>query len=63
MTFDQIFLLSLLGAVLGLFMWGKLRHDLVAVLALLAATLAGKFPCQAPLPASRARRRSPLPWF
>ena len=32
----------MLGAVFGLFMWGKLRHDLVAVLALLAATLAGQ---------------------
>lgn len=42
MTFDQIFLLSLLAAVFGLFLWGKLRHDLVAVLALLAATLAGQ---------------------
>jgi len=42
MTFYQIFLFSLLGAVFGLFMWGKLRHDLVAVLALLAATLAGQ---------------------
>ena len=42
MTFDQIFLLSLLAAVFGLFMWGKLRHDIVALLALLAATVAGQ---------------------
>jgi di/tricarboxylate transporter len=41
-TFDQVFLLALLGVVFGLFMWGKLRHDLVAILALLAATLAGQ---------------------
>lgn len=42
MTFDQIFLLALLAAVFGLFMWGKLRHDVVALLALLAATVAGQ---------------------
>ncbi len=42
MTFDQIFLLSLLGVIFGLFLWGKLRHDLVAIVALLAATLAGQ---------------------
>ena len=42
MTIDQIFLLSLLGVVFGLFVWGRLRYDLVAVLALLAATLAGQ---------------------
>ena len=41
MTFDQIFMLSLLGVVLVLFVWGKLRHDVVAILALLGATLAG----------------------
>lgn len=42
MTFDQIFLLALLAAIFGLFMWGRLRHDIVAVLALLAATVAGQ---------------------
>ncbi|MDA1326686.1 MAG: SLC13 family permease [Proteobacteria bacterium] len=41
MTFDQILMLCLLGVVLGLFIWGKLRHDVVAILALLGATLAG----------------------
>jgi di/tricarboxylate transporter len=42
MTFDQVFLLSLLAAIFGLFMWGKLRHDIVAILALLSATVAGQ---------------------
>lgn len=42
MTFDQYFMLFLLAAVFGLFMWGRLRHDIVAILALLAATVAGQ---------------------
>lgn len=44
MTFDQIFLLVLLLAVLGLFVWGRWRYDIVAFGALLAATLAGTVP-------------------
>ncbi len=44
MTFDQIFLLALLGAVLALFVWGRWRYDIVAFAALLAATLAGTVP-------------------
>ncbi len=44
MTFDQIFLLALLGAVLALFVWGRWRYDIVAFAALLAATLAGMVP-------------------
>jgi di/tricarboxylate transporter len=42
MTFDQIFLLCVLGAVLGLFIWGRLRHDIVAMLALLATAVGGQ---------------------
>ncbi|MDH3229762.1 MAG: SLC13 family permease [Alphaproteobacteria bacterium] len=44
MSFDQIFLLALLGAVLALFVWGRWRYDIVAFAALLAATLAGTVP-------------------
>ncbi|MEE8443941.1 MAG: SLC13 family permease [Alphaproteobacteria bacterium] len=44
MTFAQIFVLGLLVAVFGLFVWGRLRHDVVAILALLAATAAGTVP-------------------
>ena len=42
MTFDQIFLLCVLVAVLGLFIWGRLRHDIVAMLALLATAVGGQ---------------------
>ncbi|MDP6574232.1 MAG: SLC13 family permease [Rhodospirillales bacterium] len=41
---EQIFLLVLLLAVLVLFVWGRWRYDVVAVLALLAATMAGTVP-------------------
>jgi len=44
MSFDQIYLLCLLAVVLGLFMWGRIRYDIVAMLALLAAILAGQVP-------------------
>ncbi len=46
MTFDQIFLLGILAGVLGLFVWGKLRHDIVAMLGLLAAALGGQVQAQ-----------------
>ena len=42
MTFDQIFLLCVLFGVLCLFVWGKLRHDIVAMLALLAIAVGGQ---------------------
>ena len=41
---EQIFLLALLVAVLVLFVWGPWRYDVIAILALLAATLAGTVP-------------------
>lgn len=40
-TFDQIALFAILGAMIGLFIWGRLRHDLVAMLALMACLGAG----------------------
>ena len=44
MTFEQLFLLGLLAVVFVLFVWGPLRYDVVAFLALLAATAAGTVP-------------------
>ena len=41
MTADQITVLAILGSVVGLFLWGKWRHDLVAVMALVACVVAG----------------------
>jgi len=46
MTFDQIFLLGILAGILALFVWGKLRHDIVAMLGLLAAALGGQVETQ-----------------
>jgi di/tricarboxylate transporter len=41
MTPDQITILLILGMVVGLFLWGKWRHDLVAVSALVACVWSG----------------------
>lgn len=42
MTYDQIFMLCVLATVLGLFVWGRLRHDIVAMIALLATAIGGQ---------------------
>ncbi len=44
MTSDQFIILALLGAMLGLFLWGRWRHDIVALGALLACVFAGLVP-------------------
>src|SRR6266571_3064027 len=44
MTTAQILVFVILGGMLGLFIWDRLRYDLVAVLALLAAVLCGVVP-------------------
>ena len=41
MTEAQIAVLLILGAVVGLFLWGRWRHDLVAVMALVACVVSG----------------------
>ncbi|MDF1702198.1 MAG: SLC13 family permease, partial [Planctomycetota bacterium] len=46
MTLDQWMLIGLLAAILGLFLWGRLRPDLVAMVGLLLATTAGLVPAR-----------------
>lgn len=41
MTYDQIILFALLGAVLGLLLWGRIRYDLVAFGSLVMAVVLG----------------------
>ncbi|MCB1916778.1 MAG: SLC13 family permease [Rhodocyclaceae bacterium] len=41
MTTDQLLILMILLATVGMFLWGRWRHDMVAVGALLACVLAG----------------------
>ena len=41
MSFEQIAILALIGAILILFIWGRWRYDLVAFTALLAAVIIG----------------------
>lgn len=44
MTFDQITIVAILLAMVSLFMWGRLRHDFVAMAALLVCVLTGLVP-------------------
>src|SRR5688572_19896785 len=47
MTQDQVITFALLAGLMVLFVWGRLRYDLVAVLALLAAMFTGIVPREA----------------
>ncbi len=44
MTTQQILTFAVLGGTMALFIWGRLRYDLVAILALLTAVLVGIVP-------------------
>jgi di/tricarboxylate transporter len=44
MTTPQIFAFAIIGAMMALFVWGRLRYDLVALLALLTSIVAGIVP-------------------
>ena len=44
MTFDQIFLFAIFATVFALLIWGRIRYDLVAFLALLVAVIGGVVP-------------------
>jgi di/tricarboxylate transporter len=44
MTGDQIIIFGILGATVSLFLWGKWRHDVVALASLLACVFAGLVP-------------------
>lgn len=46
MTQDQTLILTILAASIGLFLWGRWRHDMVALAALLACVIAGLIPGQ-----------------
>ncbi len=41
MTFDQTIIFVILASTLGLFVWGRIRYDVVAVMALLATVVTG----------------------
>lgn len=43
-TLEQVLVFAILGVTLALFIWGRLRYDLVALLALLAALVSGVVP-------------------
>ncbi len=47
MTFDQILIAAILAATVALFLWGRWRHDMVALAALIACVVAGLVPGEA----------------
>jgi di/tricarboxylate transporter len=44
MTQDNLLILAILAAMIGMFLWGRWRHDMVALGALLATVIAGLVP-------------------
>ena len=46
MTQPQIFAFGIIAGMMALFIWGRLRYDLVAILALLASIAAGTVPAK-----------------
>ncbi|WP_324754296.1 SLC13 family permease [Roseovarius sp. Pro17] len=44
MTTAQLLIFSILAATMGLFLWGRFRHDVVALAALMACVIAGLVP-------------------
>lgn len=56
MTQDPLFVLAILAATMGMFLWGRWRHDMVAAGALLACVVGGLVAPDAPSPASAIPR-------
>ncbi len=46
MTHDQVTVIAVLAATVGMFLWGRLRHDMVALAALLACVATGLVPSE-----------------
>ncbi|KPP89526.1 MAG: di/tricarboxylate transporter [Rhodobacteraceae bacterium HLUCCA08] len=46
MQTDQILIFTILGSTMALFLWGRLRHDVVALAALLGCVVAGLVPAE-----------------
>ncbi|MCC6006920.1 MAG: anion permease, partial [Rhodobacteraceae bacterium] len=46
MTAQQVLIFAILAATMALFLWGRYRHDLVAMLALMACVLTGLVPAE-----------------
>ncbi|MCC5966217.1 MAG: SLC13 family permease [Natronohydrobacter sp.] len=44
MTAQQLLIVAILTGTLGLFLWGRFRHDIVALMALMACVIAGLVP-------------------
>ena len=47
MTIDQMIVFSIIAAAMAMFLWGRIRYDVVAIMALLAGVYAGVVPAMA----------------
>jgi len=47
MTHDQIFIVAVIAATMAMFLWGRWRHDMVALAALIACVVSGLVPTRA----------------
>jgi di/tricarboxylate transporter len=47
MTLDQVLVFSILASTIAMFLWGRWRHDMVAMASLLACVLVGLVPTEA----------------
>ncbi|MCS6758747.1 MAG: hypothetical protein MO852_06735 [Candidatus Devosia euplotis] len=45
-TYEQIFLFALLGLVFAFLIWGRVRYDLMAFIALMVAVIGGAVPAE-----------------
>ena len=61
MTLPQALAFAIVAAMMALFVWGRLRYDLVAMLALLAAVAVGIVPADQAFTASATTSSSSSP--
>jgi di/tricarboxylate transporter len=47
MTHDQFIIVGVIGTIMAMFLWGRWRHDIIAVDALIACVVAGLIPARA----------------
>ena len=47
MTIEQVIVFSIIAAAMAMFLWGRIRYDVVAIMALLAGVYAGVVPAMA----------------
>jgi di/tricarboxylate transporter len=60
MTIEQVIVFSIIAAAMAMFLWGRIRYDVVAIMALLAGVYAGVVPAMAAFTGFAHRLSLPL---